>query len=75
MSDSIQKTLNLTDEECVEGYVDGLKQLGAVYKSHNKDNIYIAVRKGSLLDNDEYIKKAKKSAQLYAKRVLKIEMV
>lgn len=75
MTGEIAKILGLTEDEAINQVVDGLKQLGAVYKSHNKHNVYIQVPKGSLLDSEVYLKKAKQSCELYTKRILKVEII
>lgn len=69
---TLQEILGKTDEEMILETMDGLKELGAVYKSHNEHNLYITIPKGVLLDNKEYIKKAKRVVELNAKRVLRI---
>lgn len=71
----IAKTLKLTDEEAVLQVIKGLEELGAIHKSHNKNNIYIQIRRGSLLDNEGYISKAKKTSNLLCNRVLKVEFI
>lgn len=68
----LTETLKLTDEEAVAQLTGALVELGAVYKSHNKHNIYIVVPKGALLDNEHYQKKAKQWTLMQVNRVLKI---
>lgn len=74
MKGEIAETLGLTEDEAVIQVVDGLKSFGAVYKSHNNYNLYIKIPSNSLLTDEHYQKKAKQTCELFAKRVLKIEI-
>lgn len=62
----------LTVDEKVEGCMIGLKDLGAIYKSHNKFNLYVEVPKGCQLDNDVLKSKAKDTILYYTGLILRI---
>lgn len=66
------KERGLTIDEKVEGVSNGLKKLGAVYKSHNKHNLYIEVPKGAVLDDELLIKKAKATVLFYTGLLLRV---
>lgn len=63
----------LTQDEKVEGVVAGLTEIGAIYKSHNRYNLYIKVKKDSILDSDEHFKKAVKTVFFYTGLILRFD--
>lgn len=62
----------LTIDEKVEGVCMGLSDLGAIYKSHNKHNLYIEVPQGCKLDNDVLKARAKDTVLYYTGLILRI---
>ena len=63
----------LTQDEKVEGVVAVLTEIGAVYKSHNQHNLYVKVKKDSILDDEKHFKKAIKTVFLYTGLILRFD--
>lgn len=55
----------------LEGFKQGMGDLGAEYVSHNKHNIYFKLKEGHQFTDDVRIKKAKNTAMAFTGLVLR----